>query len=64
MVRHRPDHAVSRAFARAMPVVPIINILQGAALDLLGPNPVNGVCLLIVAVLVPLRFTWDEGARQ
>jgi hypothetical protein len=47
-----------------MPVVPIINILQGAALDLLGPNPVNGVCLLIVAVLVPLRFTWDEGARQ
>ncbi len=64
VVRHRPDHAVSRAFARAMPAVLIINILEGAALDLLGPSPVNGVCLLLVAVLVPLRFTWDEGSRQ
>lgn len=64
VVRHRPEHPLARIFARAMPAVLIINILEGAALDLLGPSPVNGLCLLLVAVLVPLRFTWDEASRQ
>ena len=64
VVRHRPEHPLARMFARAMPAVLIINILEGAALDLLGPSPVNGVCLLLVAVLVPWRFTWDEASRQ
>ena len=64
VVRHRPEHPASQLIARAMPAVLIINILEGAALDLFGPSPVNGVCLLLVAVLVPLRFTWDEPTRQ
>ncbi len=63
-IRYRPDHPASRVFARWMPWVLIVNILEGAALDLLGPSPVNGACLAAVALLVPWRFTWDEPSRH
>lgn len=60
----RPNHRFSRVLAVVLPWVLILNVLEAGLLELLGPNPLNGVLIVIVGVCVPYKWTQDGAQRQ
>ena len=60
----RPEHRLSRLIARALPWVLVVNILEAGLLELLGQSPTNGALIVIVALLLPTKWTQEGAHRQ
>ena len=58
-----PRNRWARRVVGLFPFVLMLNVLEAAALDLLGPSPLNGTLLLCVALCGPLTLHWDSGYR-